>query len=370
MSSDLKLPLLEPHDDALQKCAYCPKLSRAACPVSNVTFNESHTPWGKMSAAYFMARGDVPLDTDHAATAWACTGCYGCREQCDHKNEVATVLADTRAEMSGANVAPAAIKQLAARLPAVARDYREAVNKLDPARRPNAPIALALGCGYARQLPEESKKVVRLVETLCDAPVRLLRGCCGLPWMHAGDRSGFQSRARDLLDEARGAERVVAADPGCARVLMVDAAHDDGPQAPPVMPLVDLLYARIDRIPALALEGDAVRYHDACQLGRGLGRYEEPRALLARLTGEPPGELLRQRQHAECSGAGGLLPVSMPQASRDIADARIEQHRSAGGGVLVSACPSSVRRFRSRGEAAQDLASLVADACLQGAEVG
>ncbi len=316
-----------------------------------------------------LARGDVPVDADHAATAWACTGCYGCREQCDHKNEVATVLSDARAEMSQAQVAPAAIKQLAARLPAVAREYRDAVSKLDPARPANAPVALVLGCSYARKLPEASEKVVRLVEHLCEAPVRLLRGCCGLPWMHAGDREGFQSRARDLLDEARGAERVVAADPGCAKLLMVDAAQDSA-SSQPVIPLVDLLYACIDRIPALALEGNALRYHDACQLGRGLGRYEEPRALLARLTGSPPGELLRHRQNAECSGAGGLLPVSMPQASRHIADARIEQHRRAGGGVMVSACPSSVQRFRSRGEAARDLASLVADACLQGADVG
>ena len=364
MSHDLKLKLLQPHDDALQKCVYCPKLSRAACPVSNTTFNETHTPWGKMSTAYFMGRGDVPVDADHGATAWACSGCFGCREKCDHKNDVAGALNDTRAEMFQAGVMPVAVKRLVKRLPDMAREYRDQVDVLDPKRDMQAPIGLALGCSYTRQLPGESVKIVRLVEALLDKPVRLLRGCCGLPWLHAGDREGFERRAHELHDETQGTERVIAADPGCARLLMHDSPKHANADKP-VSPLVDILYAAIERLPALALEGTQLRYHDACQLGRGLGRYEEPRAVLARLTGAPPAELPRQREHAECSGAGGLLPATMPQTSRAIADARIEEHREAGGGTMVSACPSTVRRLRSRGERARDLASLVADAFLQ-----
>ena len=363
MTTELKLPLLRPHDDALQKCVYCPKLCRAACPVSNVTFNETHTPWGKMSAAYFMGREDVPINDDTAATAWACSGCFACREKCDHRNEVGTVLAAVRAQMQQAGAAPTAVQQLLDKLPSLARDYRDGVAALDPTRRLDAPVALVLGCSYVKQLPEESAKLVRLVSWLCDAPVRLLRGCCGLPWKHAGDREGMNRRARDLHDEARGAQQVVFADPGCARMMMVDAPAASAP-TPSLLPLVDMLYAAINRVPAATMAGHRIRYHDACQLGRGLGRYEQPRALLTRLTGQAPDELLRNREHGECSGAGGLLPITMPQVSRDIADVRIREHRGAGGGMLVSACPSSVRRFRSRGELARDLASLLADACL------
>jgi heterodisulfide reductase subunit C len=104
--------LLEQHDAALQKCVYCPKLSRAACPISNVEASETVTPWGKMSLAYFAGRGDVPLDRAHAAPAWACSACYACRERCEHKNEVATVLADARAEMFARGAAPAAARAL------------------------------------------------------------------------------------------------------------------------------------------------------------------------------------------------------------------------------------------------------------------
>ena len=106
----LKLPLLARHDAVLQKCVYCPKLSRAACPISNVEANETVTPWGKMSMAYFTAREDVPIDAECADPAWACSACYACRERCEHKNEVATVLCDARAEYFARGVAPAAAR--------------------------------------------------------------------------------------------------------------------------------------------------------------------------------------------------------------------------------------------------------------------
>src|SRR5580704_8010285 len=100
------LPLLEGRRGALEKCVFCPKLCRSACPVSNAEPRETNTPWGKMSMSYFAAHGDVPADASHAAPAWACTGCYGCREVCDHKNEVATTLLTARTAFADKGVAP------------------------------------------------------------------------------------------------------------------------------------------------------------------------------------------------------------------------------------------------------------------------
>jgi intracellular sulfur oxidation DsrE/DsrF family protein len=54
-----------------------------------------------------------------------------------------------------------------------------------------------------------------------------------------------------------------------------------------------------------------------------------------------------------------MLPVSMPEASARIADLRLSAHADAGGGVLVTACASSLRRFRAQGTDAVDIASVV-----------
>ena len=234
--------------------------------------------------------------------------------------------------------------------------------------RPGAEGATAVlvGCDYARHAPEVARDALAAVAALVGGPVRPVRACCGLPLLHAGDRAGFLAAARALADEVRSAPRLVVVDPGCARTLEVEYPRL-GVEVRPAELFVDLAYASIDRLrpgpdPSLPGGGGAVRWHDPCQLGRGLGRYDEPRTLLARITGRTPTTFLRDRADAECSGGGGLLPVTRPDASRALADQRVAEHRARGGGVLVTGCAGSLRRFRSRGEPAEDLVTFVARA--------
>jgi len=91
-----------------------------------------------------------------------------------------------------------------------------------------------------------------------------------------------------------------------------------------------------------------------------LGEYAAPRLVLARALGRQPDEFAEQRESAECSGGGALLPIAMPETSAKIADLRLSAHERAGGGTLVTACASSLRRFRARGTPAVDIASVVA----------
>ena len=356
----LRLPTLEPHRAALETCTYCPKLSRASCPVSNAEHSETLTPWGKMSLAYFAARGDVPIDHDHAAPAWACTGCYACGERCDHKNEVAAALTDARAELFAAGVAPEGAQRVAARFGERAIEVEEAIEGLDPGPATPGATAVLIGCTYARKLPEIAGDALRATRALVGGPVRAVRSCCGLPLLQAGDRAGFVAAARRLASEIASATRLVAVDPGCARTLLVEYSKADV-AIPKAELFVDLAARSKSRL--RPMEGaPAYRYHDPCQLGRGLGRYDEPRAILAQIGGRAPDEMQRARGEADCSGGGGLLPATRPLGSRAIAEARVAEHRARGGGVLVTACAESLRRFRASGEPAEDIASLIARA--------
>ena len=361
--TSLRLPLLEPHRAALETCVYCPKLSRAACPVSNVEASETVTPWGKMSLAYFAARGDVPVDAAHAAPAWACTSCYACREACDHKNEVAPALLDARAEMMDLGAAPPGAKAVVDRWPARQIALAAAVASLESEGKADAgrePAAVLVGCGYVERSPDVARDALRAAAYLLDRPVRPVRACCGLPLLYAGDRRGFAEAVSALAREVASAPAFVAIDPGCARALLVEAPRVGVEVSKPEI-FVDLAAKSLDRLKPLEDAGP-VRYHDPCQLGRGLGRYDEPRAILARLTGVAPEGFLRERAQGECSGGGGLLPATRPESSRQIADARIAEHRERGGGTLVTACASSLHRFRTRGEPAEDLVSMIARA--------
>jgi Fe-S oxidoreductase len=363
-----RLPMLEPHRAALENCVYCPKLSRAACPVSNIEHSETVTPWGKMSMAYFAARGDVPIDAEHAAPAWACTACYACRERCDHGNDVAHALSAARASTFMLGAAPAAARAIAARFDARRAEVARAVDRLEGDAPPARAPAMLVGCAYARCAPDVAADAIRAVIALLGVRVRLVRACCGLPLLHAGDRDGFLRAARGLIAEASRApgapdaavSRLLVVDPGCARAL--ETEYPRAGLTPPAVDLfLDLVAQRRERLQQVA-GLPSLRWHDPCQLGRGLGRFDEPRAILRQIGGLAPLEFQRARRHAECSGGGGLLPATRPESARAIAAARVGEHRALGGGVLVTGCAQSLHRFRRAGEPAEDIASLVARA--------
>ena len=112
MTERRALTVLENRRAELETCAFCPKLCRSACPVSDAEVNETVTPWGKMGAVYRLARGAVEPSPEYAASAWACTGCFGCKERCEQRNPVAETLYEARASHASHGLAPKAAKRL------------------------------------------------------------------------------------------------------------------------------------------------------------------------------------------------------------------------------------------------------------------
>jgi Fe-S oxidoreductase len=156
-------------------------------------------------------------------------------------------------------------------------------------------------------------------------------------------------------------------DPGCAQALR----HHYPRAGVAVEAPVELLVERAARELAsmTPVEGGPVRWHDPCQLGRGLGVYEAPRAILHRVLGHAPGELDDHRAASVCSGGGGLLPATMPATASAMARGRIDAHERAGGGRVVTACASSLRSLRregaKRGVQVDDLVTWIARGLLK-----
>jgi Fe-S oxidoreductase len=337
---------------ALETCGYCPKLCRSTCPVSNVEPREALIPWGKMSSAWLVARGDLPSDADTAETSWGCSGCHACTSFCEHRNPVADTLYAARATYREAGTAPAVVVESERRHGLRVREAGRALEDLarEPGVRADAKTALLVGCSYLRKARPEARAMLRSALALV-GPVRLVAGCCGVPLLHAGDRAGFEAARARMVEASRGARSFVVGDPGCALVL--------GEARPLLFVQLAAAHApKLAEIPGFG-ENEAVRFHDPCALGRGLSEYEAPRLVLSRALGRPADEFDARREHAECSGGGALLPISMPRASARIAELRLEAHERLGGGVLVTACASSLRRFRAQGKRAVDIATVV-----------
>src|SRR5262249_33853538 len=148
----------------LEKCVYCPKLCRSACPVSNAEPKETLIPWGKMSMAYFVGSESVPAEPSYAAPAWACTGCFACRDACDHRNDVAGTLLVARAELLRESIAPQAASRARAVFEQNAAAHGERVRaQLGCA---SAKVALLVGCEYHRHAPEVARDAHEAARTL------------------------------------------------------------------------------------------------------------------------------------------------------------------------------------------------------------
>lgn len=362
-----RLPQLAPRKAELERCVFCPKLCRSACPVSNAEPKETLTPWGKMSMAYFVANESVALAPTFAAPAWACTGCFGCREHCDHHNDVTGTLFDARSALVREGQEPAPARRVLDRFAERAAALGTVAKRSDvaPSVDARARVAVLVGCEHARDDGSASADLVRATAALIGpqhrGKVALADVCCGAPLLYAGDKDGFARQGEAFAKALRGREKVVVGDAGCAAALRVHLAAQGRPMPVPIEHFAELAareIAKIGRLEAIGAHED-VRWHDPCQLGRGLGVYDAPRQVLSRVLGRAPEEFERHREDARCSGAGGLLPVTMPDVARAIADQRVADHERSGGGTIVTACASSARSFRLRGSKVLDLATLV-----------
>jgi Fe-S oxidoreductase len=377
------LPMLEGRRDALEKCVFCPKLCRSACPVSNAEPRETITPWGKMSLAWMAAHGDVPVDGAHAAPAWACTGCFACRESCDHRNVTADVLIEARDALAQSGVAPTGARRAVARFlhhdaktRVAAHSLAAHVARVSAGRPPRVTrVAVLVGCAYLRAAPREAEDAVAAASAIAGGAVDVVDACCGLPLLHAGDAEGFAMQAREVARSLGRYERVLIADAGCAQALQQRYPRAGVTVSARLQTLVEAAADVLDRLGRVEWTGagsERVRWHDPCQLGRGLGVYEAPRLVLTRALGRAPEEMEERREGALCSGAGGLLPTTMPEVARGIADARMVAHARAGGGRVVTACASSLlalrraarraRRATGTGVAVDDLVTWIARA--------
>jgi Fe-S oxidoreductase len=193
--------------------------------------------------------------------------------------------------------------------------------------------------------------------------------CCGAPLLDAGDREGFIKHARRIAVDLGRYAHLVVGDAGCAHTLRVTYARFG--VAPPTWQRVEHLAelaARNTHLMRTLAESRRVIVHDACKLGRAMGVYEAPRAVLRAAFGRAPTELAASRERGFCSGAGGLLPLTSPTTAGALARTLADEAREAAAGedfVVVSACASTVRSLTTAGVAATSLTAVVARAALE-----
>ena len=323
---------------AQELCEFCPKMCRFACPVSEVTGREALTPWGKVSLAALCGREP---DAEVALAFAACTGCDRCAHHCAHDNDVPAMLFAARAAAVRAGVAPRPWADLALRFSAQghgeARDLAEVRRSLPQTQ---GEAVLFPGCEALVRGGEEVRETLFVAQQM-GVPLRLAPPsalCCGRKLREGGHpelHRAHSGRVRGAVVKGRRPLHLVFLDPACACDVLDGWELPAGSRVEHITTfLARLLVAMPEsqRPPPLQ---ETITLHDPCALARGLRETVAPRALLAAAVSDlrdPP----RCGVETSCCGASGLLPASLPDVARRIA----EDRRAELGGPSATSSPA------------------------------
>ena len=353
-------------DAATSHCAYCPKLCTFTCPVSRATRRETHSPWGKQTTLFEVERGMIPLGREYVEPLFACTSCHACTSVCDHDVDVSVSLLSGRARVLEAGLLPDPLRLLLRNQPDREAEARRSVAAVAGAIGPSTTARTVLfpGCAAALGDPDMVRAALAITRTIdgeATAPFQDL--CCGLPYLLAGDTSGFRKAGRKLSEAARGWKKIVVLDPGCAWTLgRLYPLH--GLELPAeVTTLVEHVLPHLHRFVRRSNPRGPVFYHDPCHLGRGLGLFDPPREILLRLVAGGARDLSRTREYEPCCGGGGAIPESMPDVARGAASHLAGSLREEGARTVVTACPTCRTHLTGQDDLeVLDLVTLLAEA--------
>jgi Fe-S oxidoreductase len=348
-------------DTSLSYCTYCPKLCRHTCPVSNAEARESLTPRDKMATMRLLQLGEVSRTVEQSEPLYGCTGCGACTDFCMHKVEPGQALFRGRAEAERDRRGHPALAGFVARFAEHSRNAASRVRAAVPTeKRPlEAQVAFFPGC----EAPEIAQPMLQLAERLGAEYLGVVegdQGCAGYPLLAAGQPDAFRLHAERVARQLSGYARVVVHCPACAWTLRTQYRAFGVPVTSVIEHTTEFLEAFVERLP-IVRKRERAFYHDPCYLGRWLGIYTAPRRLLGKSV-EDVREFSRAQHEAECSGGGGLLPVTMPATADAIAEHRLREVNEVGVATVITACATCKKRLTRGKVTAVDIVDVLNDA--------
>lgn len=205
-------------------------------------------------------------------------------------------------------------------------------------------VGLFITCLVDLFRPSVGFAAIKLLEDAgCEVQVPEAQTCCGQPAYNSGDRLDTQAIARQVIAAFEGFDYVVTPSGSCSATIKehYPSLFDDDPTLKSKAEalaartyelmsfLVDVL--RVERIRATYT--GVVTYHDSCSGLRELGIKQQPRKLLASVTGL---ELREMTDCEVCCGFGGTFCVKYPEISNRMVFDKFVNIRSSRADTLVA----------------------------------
>jgi len=317
-----------------------------------------------MSTMRLIEQKRLPKTEETLGLAYKCLNCRASQNACEMENPVSATLDTYRVEAFRAGLAPEGVFSYGRRFQKENNpfqiDLQKRLRHFPASVRKRKRTIYFPGCTEIAKSPQTIQKTLELFEELqpkeiglYDEPIQ----CCGYPLFVAGDQERFVELAEINSHALRESQMILSGAPACLytmQTLYRSVGHPVGAQFLHVTEfLSDLLKKSVFK--GRKKERPTAAYHDPCYLGRYRKVYEPPRKIIEAATGVAPKEFFHNRETSNCSGAGGLLPVSYPETAAKITRNRIEEFRQTGADVLVTSCPTCVQRFQKFDVPAQNL---------------
>ena len=369
---------------AIHHCVKCKLCSIASfhpneewlplCPSGEYYGYQAFYAPGKMEIFRAILEGEITEPSEGLLNAvYACTVCGACYEKCKQITSVELgapeLFEEMRREMASKGWILDVHTSIADKIKETKNAYGEKYEYKVNAETTdgNADVLYYIGCTARYRVPEIADAMLGIFDKLgLKYQVMGEEWCCGSVLFRTGQVEAAKELVAHNVEEIKrsGAKTVVFTCPGCLKTFEKNYP-DMG---------VELLHSTqfLTRQGNMNLkkEGLKAAYHDPCHLGRDLGIYEEPRAVLSEVADIK--KMKREREQAWCCGSGGGVKSAFDDFALWSAAERLKEAKEAGAEALVSACPFCKRNLKEAAEKEQqgelevyDIVELV-NRCLEG----
>lgn len=211
------------------------------------------------------------------------------------------------------------------------------------AARENRRVGLFVTCLVDLIRPTVGFAAVKLLEDAGCEVAMPRQSCCGQPAFNSGDRALARDIAAQVIEAFAPYDYVVAPSGSCAGMLKV---HYPGLFLgdPNWQPRADAFAAKTYELVSFLVEVCGVTavaarldvtatYHDSCSGLRELGVHDQPRRLLATVSGL---RLAEMRDANVCCGFGGTFCVKYPDISNAIVGKKAANIAATGADLLLA----------------------------------
>ena len=339
------------------------------CPSGQYYGYQAFYAPGKMEIFRAIVEGEITEPSEGLLkSVYACTVCGACYEKCKQITSVELgapdLFEEMRRELASKGWILDAHKNIAEKIKEMKNAYGEEYEYKAETTDQNADVLYYIGCTARYRVPEIADAMLEIFDKLrLNYQVMGDEWCCGSVLFRTGQVEAANELVAHNVEAIKksGAKTVVFTCPGCMKTFEKNYP-DMG---------VELVHSTqfLTRLGTMNLKKEDLKaaYHDPCHLGRDLGIYEEPRAVLNEVVAVT--EMKREKEQAWCCGSGGGVKSAFDEFALWSATERLKEAKEAGAEALVSACPFCKRNLKEAAEKEEldvyDVVELV-NRCLEG----